>query len=194
MDIARGLSYLHNNVNIIHGNLTSSNVLLDDNYHARIADYGLSKLMTTAANSNVIATAGALGYRAPELSKLKKASTKTDVYSLGVIILELLTGKSPGDAANGVYLPQWVASIVNEEWTNEVFDLELMRDTAGNAGKIIVSLNFVCFGSTLILIRNDFKLKSILIKMYILLKTNLTNLFLLKLLLKSTYLARLLIL
>ncbi|KAM3309043.1 inactive leucine-rich repeat receptor-like protein kinase IMK2 [Capsicum chacoense] len=127
---SRGLLFLHTNVNIIHGNLTSSNVLLDDNTNAKIADYGLSRLMTAAANANVIATAGALGYRAPELSKLKKANTKTDAYSLGVIILELLTGKSPGEAMNGVDLPQWVASIVKEEWTNEVFDLELMRDAS----------------------------------------------------------------
>ncbi|XP_050212295.1 probable leucine-rich repeat receptor-like protein kinase IMK3 [Mercurialis annua] len=126
--MARGLFYLHNNENIIHGNLTSSNVLLDENTNAKIADYGLSKLMTGAANTNVIATAGALGYRAPELSKLKKSNTKTDVYSFGVIMLELLTGKSPGEAMNGVDLPQWVASIVKEEWTNEVFDLELMKD------------------------------------------------------------------
>ncbi|XP_004308965.1 PREDICTED: probable leucine-rich repeat receptor-like protein kinase IMK3 [Fragaria vesca subsp. vesca] len=128
--MARGLSYLHANENIIHGNLTSSNVLLDEQTDSKIADYGLSKLMTAAANSNVIATAGALGYRAPELSKLKKANTKTDVYSLGVIILELLTGKSPGEPMNGFDLPQWVASIVKEEWTNEVFDLELMRDAS----------------------------------------------------------------
>ncbi|KAG8651505.1 probably inactive leucine-rich repeat receptor-like protein kinase IMK2 [Manihot esculenta] len=126
----RGLSCLHNNENIIHGNLTSSNVLLDENAIAKIADYGLSRLMTAAANTHVIATAGALGYRAPELSKLKKANTKTDVYSLGVIILELLTGKSPGEAMHGVDLPQWVASIVKEEWTNEVFDLELMKDAS----------------------------------------------------------------
>ncbi|XP_048446407.1 probable leucine-rich repeat receptor-like protein kinase IMK3 isoform X2 [Pyrus x bretschneideri] len=128
--VARGLSYLHGNENIIHGNLTSSNVLLDEQNSAKISDYGLSRLMTAAANSNVIATAGALGYRAPELSKLKKANTKTDVYSLGVIILELLTGKSPGEPLNGLDLPQWVASIVKKEWTNEVFDLELMRDAS----------------------------------------------------------------
>ncbi|XP_072996543.1 probably inactive leucine-rich repeat receptor-like protein kinase IMK2 [Typha latifolia] len=132
--VTRGLSYLHNDMNMVHGNLTSGNVLLDDDASAKIADFGLSRLMTTAANSNVIATAGALGYRAPELSKLKKANTKTDVYSLGVIILELLTGKSPGESMNGMDLPQWVASIVNEEWTNEVFDLELMRDTTGSTG------------------------------------------------------------
>jgi len=138
--MARGLLYLHSNENIIHGNLTSSNVLLDEITNAKIADFGLSRLMTTAANSNVIATAGALGYRAPELSKLKKANTKTDVYSLGVILLELLTGKPPGEALNGVDLPQWVASIVKEEWTNEVFDVELMRDASTYGDEMLNTL------------------------------------------------------
>lgn len=131
---ARGLCYLHTNESIIHGNLTAGNILLDEHTNATIADFGISRLMTIAATSNVVATAGAQGYRAPELSKLKKATTKTDVYSLGVIILELLTGKSPGEAQSGVDLPQWVASIVKEEWTNEVFDLELMRDAASTTG------------------------------------------------------------
>ncbi|KAI3666951.1 hypothetical protein L6452_41992 [Arctium lappa] len=128
--IARGLVFLHTQESIVHGNLTSSNVLLDEQKNPAIADVGLSRLMTNAANTNVIATAGTLGYRAPEFSKLKNANTKTDVYSLGVIMLELLTGKSPSEAADGLDLPQWVASIVKEEWTNEVFDLELMGDPA----------------------------------------------------------------
>lgn len=138
--MTRGLFHLHSLENVIHGNLTSSNVLLDEHTNAKIADFGLSRLMTAAANSNVIATAGALGYRAPELSKLKKANTKTDVYSLGVIILELLTGKSPGEAMNGHDLPQWVASIVKEEWTNEVFDLELMRDASTIGDELLNTL------------------------------------------------------
>ncbi|PIA37472.1 hypothetical protein AQUCO_03000209v1, partial [Aquilegia coerulea] len=137
---ARGLEYLHAQNNMVHGNLTTGNVLLDENTNAKIADYGLSRLMTTAANSNVIATAAALGYRAPELSKLKRANTKTDVYSLGVIILELLTGKSPGEAMNGDDLPHWVASIVKEEWTNEVFDLELMRDASTIGDELLNTL------------------------------------------------------
>ncbi|KAL5209807.1 hypothetical protein ABZP36_005430 [Zizania latifolia] len=128
--VARGLHHLHGEANIVHGNLTSRNILLDESNNAKIDDSGLSCLMTAAANSNVIAAAGALGYRAPELSKLKKANTKTDIYSLGMIMLELLTGKSPGDTTNGLDLPQWVASVVEEEWTNEVFDLELMKDAA----------------------------------------------------------------
>lgn len=138
--MTRGLFYLHSHENIIHGNLTSSNILLDEQVNAKVADFGLSRLMTTAATSNVIATAGALGYRAPELSKLKKANMKTDMYSLGVIMLELLTGKSPGEAMNGVDLPQWVASIVKEEWTNEVFDLELMRDASSIGDELLNTL------------------------------------------------------
>ncbi|CAN1276926.1 Probably inactive leucine-rich repeat receptor-like protein kinase IMK2 [Linum perenne] len=134
MGIARGLSHLHTKENIIHGNLTSSNVLLDEQTNAYIADFGISRLMTDAAATNVISTAGTLGYRAPELSKVKDAGTKTDVYSLGVIILELLTGKSPGETNNGMALPQWVASIVKEEWTNEVFDLEISKDSSTTTG------------------------------------------------------------
>ncbi|WJZ92877.1 hypothetical protein VitviT2T_011851 [Vitis vinifera] len=141
MGITRGLCYLHAQENITHGHLTSSNILLDEQTNAHIADYGLSRLMTTAANTNVFATAGALGYRAPELSKIKKANTKSDVYSLGVIILELLTGKSPGEEMDGgVDLPQWVASIVKEEWTNEVFDLELMRDASTTGDELLNTL------------------------------------------------------
>ncbi|RLN16162.1 hypothetical protein C2845_PM02G28980 [Panicum miliaceum] len=133
MGMARGLHHLHTDANMVHGNLTSNNILLDEGNNAKIADCGLSRLMSAAANSSVIAAAGALGYRAPELSKLKKANTKTDIYSLGVVMLELLTGKSPGDTTNGLDLPQWVASVVEEEWTNEVFDLELMKDAAAGS-------------------------------------------------------------
>ncbi|OEL32550.1 putative leucine-rich repeat receptor-like protein kinase IMK3 [Dichanthelium oligosanthes] len=131
--VARGLHHLHTDANMVHGNLTSNNILLDEGNNAKIADCGLSRLMSAAANSSVITAAGALGYRAPELSKLKKANTKTDIYSLGVVMLELLTGKSPGDTTNGLDLPQWVASVVEEEWTNEVFDLELMKDAAAGS-------------------------------------------------------------
>ena len=74
------------------------------------------------------------GYRAPEASEGRKQTQKSDVYSFGVLLLELLTGKCPsvvesgGSAYGGVVdLPRWVQSVVREEWTAEVFDLELMR-------------------------------------------------------------------
>ncbi|XP_019158267.1 PREDICTED: probable leucine-rich repeat receptor-like protein kinase IMK3 isoform X2 [Ipomoea nil] len=139
--IARGLVFLHNNVKLIHGNLTSGNVLLDENTNAKIADYALSRLMTAAANANAIATSGGLGYRAPELSKLKKANRKTDVHSLGVVMLELLTGKSPArEVMNSVDLPRWVASMAKEESSNQVFDVDLMNDASIIGDELLTAL------------------------------------------------------
>ncbi|XP_019450366.1 PREDICTED: probably inactive leucine-rich repeat receptor-like protein kinase IMK2 isoform X1 [Lupinus angustifolius] len=138
--ITHGLYHLHKEENIVHGNLTSSNILLDEQTNPHITDFGLSRLMTTSASTNIIATAGNLGYNPPELSKTKKPNQKSDVYSLGVIILELLTGKPPGETSNGMELPQWVASIVKEEWTNEVFDLELMRDATTITDELLNTL------------------------------------------------------
>ena len=70
------------------------------------------------------------GYQAPEVTDPRKVSQKADVYSFGVLLLELLTGKAPTHSIlneEGIDLPRWVQSIVREEWTSEVFDLELLR-------------------------------------------------------------------
>lgn len=128
--VARGLAYLHDHEQIIHGNLTCSNILLDAHLNPKLSDFGLSRLMTAAANSNVIATAGALGYRAPELTKLRRANPKSDVYSFGTVLLELMTGKAPSEgssAEGGMDLPDWVASIAKGERMQDVFDVELMK-------------------------------------------------------------------
>ncbi|KAM3308569.1 hypothetical protein P3S67_010313 [Capsicum chacoense] len=138
--ITKGIYFLLTKENIIHGNLTSRNILLDDKNNPNIADVGLSRIMTTTGNTNVISTAGTLGYRAPECSKNKNESTKTDVYSLGVIILELLTRKYPSEATNGLDLPQLVASIVKEEWINKVFDVELMREAPNIGNELLNTL------------------------------------------------------
>lgn len=132
---ARGLAFIHNackSLKLTHGNIKSTNILLDKTGNARVTDFGLSIFAppNTVPRSN--------GYRAPELSSSdgRKQSQKSDVYSFGVLLLELLTGKCPsvidgGGAGMGyggvVDLPRWVQSVVREEWTAEVFDLELMR-------------------------------------------------------------------
>ncbi|KAH7529204.1 hypothetical protein FEM48_Zijuj05G0159800 [Ziziphus jujuba var. spinosa] len=123
---ARGLDYLHSQgPNISHGNIKSSNILLTKSYDARVSDFGLAHLVGPSSTPNRVA-----GYRAPEVTDPRKVSQKADVYSFGVLLLELLTGKPPTHALlneEGVDLPRWVQSIVKEEWTSEVFDLELLR-------------------------------------------------------------------
>lgn len=124
---ARGLAYLHVSNNLVHGNIKSSNVLLRSNNEPAVSDYGLTPLFAPSPSSSSSRIAG---YRAPEVVETRKPTLKSDVYSFGVLLLELLTGKSPNQASlgdEGIDLPRWVQSVVREEWTAEVFDVELMR-------------------------------------------------------------------
>ncbi|KAL8039638.1 hypothetical protein ABFX02_10G049400 [Erythranthe guttata] len=123
---ARGLERIHQEYSISripHGNVKSTNILLDKNGVACVSDFGLSLLLSP---SHAIARLG--GYRAPEQAETKTLSQKADVYSFGVLLLEVLTGRAPeAAAAAAVDLPRWVRSVVRDEWTAEVFDEELLR-------------------------------------------------------------------
>ncbi|CAN6452623.1 unnamed protein product [Victoria cruziana] len=124
---ARGLTQLHETAKTVHGNIKASNILLRPNLDACVSDFGLTPLFS---NSTTPPTARVAGYRAPEVVETRKLTYKSDVYSFGVLLLELLTGKSPNQASlndQGIDLPRWVQSVVREEWTAEVFDVELMR-------------------------------------------------------------------
>ncbi|GFQ05198.1 probable inactive receptor kinase at2g26730 [Phtheirospermum japonicum] len=125
---ARGLAHLHVYKNVVHGNIKSSNILLkEENLDACVSDFGLNPLFS---NSFTHLNHRIMGYRAPEVLETRKVTFKSDVYSFGVLLLEILTGKAPNQASlgdEGIDLPRWVQSVVREEWTAEVFDVELMR-------------------------------------------------------------------
>ncbi|KAI3829917.1 hypothetical protein L1987_04049 [Smallanthus sonchifolius] len=125
---ARGIAHIHafGGPKFVHGNITSSNVLINQNGDSCISDTGLTPLVKLPPSTSRYTA----GYRAPEVLETRKHSYKSDVYSYGVLLLEMLTGKqplrSPG-REDMVDLPKWVQSVVREEWTAEVFDAELMR-------------------------------------------------------------------
>ncbi|KAL3650365.1 hypothetical protein CASFOL_006768 [Castilleja foliolosa] len=124
---ARGLAHIHsqNGAKYIHGNIKSSNILLNTNHDPLVSDFGLSPMMNFIPVKYRVA-----GYRAPEVIETRKVNQKSDVYSFGVVLLEMLTGKSPIQYSgydDVVDLPRWVRSVVREEWTAEVFDVELTK-------------------------------------------------------------------
>ncbi|KAF2297614.1 hypothetical protein GH714_000199 [Hevea brasiliensis] len=125
---ARGIARIHaeNGGKFVHGNIKSSNIFLNSRQYGCVSDLGLSTI--TSSLSPPISRAA--GYRAPEVTDTRKAAQPSDVYSFGVVLLELLTGKSPIHTTGGdeiIHLVRWVHSVVREEWTAEVFDVELMR-------------------------------------------------------------------
>ncbi|KAH7834409.1 hypothetical protein Vadar_015674 [Vaccinium darrowii] len=96
---ARGLSYLHQSCepHILHRDIKSSNILLDENFEAHLADFGLARLILPYDTHVTTDLVGTLGYIPPEYGQASVATDKGDVYSFGVVLLELLTGKRPMD-------------------------------------------------------------------------------------------------
>ncbi|XP_073220364.1 proline-rich receptor-like protein kinase PERK15 [Cicer arietinum] len=101
---ARGLAYLHEGCNprIIHRDIKSANILLDNAYEAQVADFGLARL-TDDANTHVSTRVmGTFGYMAPEYATSGKLTDRSDVFSFGVVLLELITGRKPVDPTQPV--------------------------------------------------------------------------------------------
>ncbi|XP_015580902.2 receptor-like protein kinase BRI1-like 3 [Ricinus communis] len=128
---ARGLAFLHHSCipHIIHRDMKSSNVLLDENFEARVSDFGMARLVNALDTHLSVSTlAGTPGYVPPEYYQSFRCTTKGDVYSYGVILLELLSGKKPidpsefGDDNN---LVGWAKQLHREKRNNEILDSEL---------------------------------------------------------------------
>ncbi|OIV90847.1 hypothetical protein TanjilG_15580 [Lupinus angustifolius] len=100
LDCARALELLHEHAvsPVIHRDFKSNNVLLDHNFRAKVSDFGLVKMGSEKMNGQVSTRVlGTTGYLAPEYASTGKLTTKSDVYSYGVVLLELLTGRVPVD-------------------------------------------------------------------------------------------------
>ncbi|KAJ1409321.1 Serine/threonine-protein kinase, active site [Sesbania bispinosa] len=108
---AEGLSYLHHDCKprIIHRDIKPNNILIDHEFEAHVGDFGLAKLIDMSRSKSVSAVVGSYGYIAPEYAYTMKVTEKCDVYSYGVVLLELLTGKKPIQSLDqGGDLVTWV--------------------------------------------------------------------------------------
>ncbi|XP_020208686.2 probable LRR receptor-like serine/threonine-protein kinase At3g47570 [Cajanus cajan] len=134
IDVASALDYLHHDCDppIVHCDLKPANVLLDENMVARVADFGLARFLSQSKSemqSSTLGIKGSIGYIAPEYGVGGKASTHGDVYSFGILLLEMFTGKRPTDEMfkEGLSLNKFV-STMEENQVLRVVDRRLIDD------------------------------------------------------------------
>lgn len=128
-DVAKGLIFLHESLSsqkVPHGNLKSTNILLDftgETAHAKLTDFGYFPLLGSQQSKLAIGNC-------PEIRDGKKPTQKSDVYCFGVLLLEVITGKVPGD--NHEDLSNWVKGVVNTDWSMDIFDLAILAEKEGH--------------------------------------------------------------
>lgn len=125
LDMARGVEYLHGlaHKSFIHRDLKPSNVLLGDDYRAKVSDFGLVKLAPEGKSSVETRLAGTFGYLAPEYAVTGRVTTKADVFSFGVMLMELLTGRKALDETRpeeNMHLVTWFRRLIGNK--GAVFD------------------------------------------------------------------------
>ncbi|GJN19202.1 hypothetical protein PR202_gb06449 [Eleusine coracana subsp. coracana] len=129
IDSAEGIAYLHHYAtpHIIHRDVKASNVLLDSNFQARVADFGFAKLIPDATHVTT-KVKGTLGYLAPEYAMLGKASESCDVFSFGIMLLELASGKKPVEKVNPttkLTITEWALPLARDKKFKEIADPKL---------------------------------------------------------------------
>ncbi|RDX91738.1 Pollen receptor-like kinase 1, partial [Mucuna pruriens] len=141
--VAKGVEYLYKempNLIVAHGHLKSSNVLLSESMEAILTDYGLVPVVNQELAPDIMVI-----YKSPEYLQHGRIAKKTDVWSLGILILEILTGNFPANflqqsgKGSELSLANWVHSVVPEEWSSEVFDkdMEASKNSEGEMVKLL---------------------------------------------------------
>ncbi|KAM7489249.1 hypothetical protein LguiB_026733 [Lonicera macranthoides] len=154
---ARGLDYLHTGTGIlqrvIHRDVKSSNILLDENWAAKISDFGLSKIGPANQSSTHVSTRvkGTQGYCDPEYFLTRRLTRKSDVFSFGVVLFEVLCGRHVFDyrlPKEQISLVLWAQQCIQEDKTHLLIDPNLKWEVFENSLKAFVKIAGQCLHSS----------------------------------------------
>ncbi|KMZ59161.1 putative Kinase [Zostera marina] len=150
--VAAGLVYLHEEWAqvVVHRDIKSANVLLDRDLKSKLSDFGLARLYDHGGDSQTTSVVGTFGYLAPELTKTGKATTMTDVFAFGSMLLEVVSGRRPSDTtfdeAKGEYLltMDWALECWKRGMLLQVVDEKLKEDYVEEEVYKVVQLAVLC--------------------------------------------------
>ncbi|OAY39111.1 hypothetical protein MANES_10G068500v8 [Manihot esculenta] len=130
-DVAVAVEYLHHNYSrpVVHCDIKPSNVLLDENMVAHLGDFGISKLLGESISMTQTKTLATIGYMAPEYGSQGIVSTRGDIYSFGIMMMEILTSKKPTDKMfeGEMCLKDWVLESLESGRISEIMDFNLLN-------------------------------------------------------------------
>ncbi|KAK4769259.1 hypothetical protein SAY86_027409 [Trapa natans] len=147
---AKALAYLHEAIEpkVVHRDIKSSNILIDEDFNAKVSDFGLAKLLGEGKSHVTTRVMGTYGYVAPEYANTGLLNEKSDVYSFGVVLLEAITGRDPvdyGRPAQEVNLVDWLKMMVGSRRSEEVVDpnIEVKPSTRALKRALLTALRCV---------------------------------------------------
>lgn len=147
---ARGLYYMHHECSppIVHRDVKSSNILLDSELNAKVADFGLARMLVQAGTPDAVsAIAGSVGYMAPECGYTRKVNEKIDVYSFGVVLLELTTGREANDGGEHGSLADWAwRHLQSGKSIADAADKNIRDAGYGDDIETVFKLGIICTG------------------------------------------------
>ncbi|KAK7844125.1 putative leucine-rich repeat receptor-like protein kinase [Quercus suber] len=152
MEAAQGLEYLHNGCKppIIHRDVKTTNILLNENFNAKLADFGLSKIFPTdGTHVSMLSVAGILGYLDPEYSISYRLTEKSDVYGFGVVLLEIITSRPAIERSyENTHISQWVRMMLDRGDIQNIVDPRLGGDFNVNSAWKAVEIAMACVSTT----------------------------------------------
>ncbi|KAK4354709.1 hypothetical protein RND71_026903 [Anisodus tanguticus] len=147
---AKGLTYLHEGLEpkVVHRDIKSSNILIDKQWNSKVSDFGLAKLLGSERSYVTTRVMGTFGYVAPEYASTGMLNDRSDVYSFGILIMEIISGRNPVDysrAQGEVNLVDWLKTMVSNRNSEGVLDPKLREKPSSRALKraLLVALRCV---------------------------------------------------